>query len=64
MKELAEKITAKMAELTTNLNANVEQGNIAAGRRARRATLELEKLFKQYRKASIEAVKPSTAAEE
>lgn len=64
MKELAEKITAKMAELTTNLNANVEQGNIAAGRRARRATLELEKLFKQYRKASIEAVKPSTGATE
>lgn len=64
MKELAEKITEKLAELTTNLNANVEQGNIAAGRRARRATLELEKLFKQYRKASIEAAKPSTAAEE
>lgn len=32
-------------------------GNKAAGARARKATLVLEKLFKQYRKLSIEVSK-------
>lgn len=56
MKELAEKISAKTAEFTTDLNYNA-QGNKAAGKRARKASLELEKLFKEYRRASIEAEK-------
>ena len=56
MKELSEKISAKIAEFTTNLNYNT-QGNKAAGVRARKNTLELEKLFKQSRKLSIEAAK-------
>ena len=41
-----------MAEATSNLN-----GNKAAGRRARKATLELTKKFKEYRNATIEAEK-------
>ncbi|MCL2412543.1 MAG: histone H1, partial [Bacteroidales bacterium] len=32
-------------------------GNKAAGARARKATLELTKLFKEFRKESIEASK-------
>lgn len=57
MKELAEKISAKIAGFTTDMKANVEAENKRAGARARKASLELEKLFKEYRKASIEAEK-------
>lgn len=57
MKELVEKINAAIAEFSTNANAQVENGNKAAGTRARKASLELEKLLKEFRKASIEAAK-------
>ena len=57
MKELFGNIQSKMAELTKDMERNVQEGNTAAGVRARRTTLELEKLFKQYRKESIEAAK-------
>ena len=57
MKELFGNIQSKMAELTKDMERNVQEGNKAAGVRARRATLELEKMFKQYRKLSIEAAK-------
>lgn len=57
MKELFGNIQSKMAELTKDMERNVQEGNKAAGVRARRTTLELEKLFKQYRKESIEASK-------
>ena len=40
------------SKATSNLN-----GNKAAGRRARKATLELTKLYKEYRNATIEAEK-------
>lgn len=57
MKELFGNIQSKMAELTKDMERNVQAGNKAAGVRARRTTLELEKMFKQYRKLSIEAAK-------
>jgi hypothetical protein len=57
MKELVEKINASIAEFSTNASAQVENGNKAAGTRARKASLELEKLLKEFRKASIEASK-------
>ena len=57
MKELVEKINAAIAEFSTTANAQVENGNKAAGTRARKASLELEKLLKEFRKASIEAAK-------
>lgn len=57
MKELVEKINASIAEFSTNANAQVENSNKAAGTRARKASLELEKLLKEFRKASIEASK-------
>ncbi len=57
MKELFGNIQSKMAELTKDMERNVQEGNKAAGVRARRTTLELEKMFKQYRKLSIESAK-------
>lgn len=56
MKELIEKIAEETDNLLTNIELNVK-GNKAAGARARKATLALEKLYKQYRKLSIEASK-------
>lgn len=57
MEELYNSIQAQMIVFSKELNNNVNKGNKSAGVRARRATLELEKLFKQYRKLSIEATK-------
>ncbi|MBJ2195283.1 MAG: histone H1 [Muribaculaceae bacterium] len=57
MKDLVEKIVAQFAEFEKEARANVENGNKAAGTRARKASLELEKLMKQFRKDSIEASK-------
>lgn len=54
MKELIEKINAEIAEFQKNAEAQVEKGNKAAGTRARKASLELTKLFKDFRKASID----------
>lgn len=57
MKELFDNIQAKMIELSKEMTLNVENGNKAAGTRARKATLELEKMFKEYRKLSVAAGK-------
>ena len=57
MKDLVEKIVAQFAEFEKEARAYVENGNKAAGTRARKASLELEKLMKQFRKDSIEASK-------
>lgn len=57
MKELFDNIQAKMIEFSAELNVNVNKGNKAAGVRARKASLELEKLLKEYRKQSVEAAK-------
>ena len=57
MKELVEKICELCATFEKEAKLNVENGNKAAGARARKASLELEKLMKQFRKDSIEASK-------
>lgn len=57
MKDLVEKIVAEFANFEKEAKANVENGNKAAGTRARKVSLELEKLMKQFRKESIEASK-------
>ena len=56
MKELVEKLNAAWAVFAENADKNL-QGNKAAGTRARKASLELEKLMKEFRKASLEAAK-------
>lgn len=57
MKELFDNIQIMFTDLIRDMRLNVENGNKAAGTRARKATLELEKMFKEYRKESVKAVK-------
>lgn len=57
MKELVNAIVAEYAAFAANAEAQVEKGNKAAGARARKSSLALEKLLKEFRKASIEAGK-------
>lgn len=57
MTELVVRITGAMTEFAENAKNNIQKGNKAAGARARKASLEIEKLLKEYRKASIEADK-------
>lgn len=57
MNELIEKINASFETLKTDAELQAEKGNKAAGTRARKTSLELEKLLKEFRKASLEASK-------
>ncbi|MBP5505933.1 MAG: histone H1 [Bacteroidales bacterium] len=57
MKELVAKINAEIEAFQKNAAAQVEKGNKAAGTRARKAALEVSKLMKEFRKASVEAAK-------
>lgn len=57
MKTLVEKITANFASFAKDAQAQVDNGNKAAGARARKVSLEIEKLLKQFRKDSIAASK-------
>lgn len=57
MKALVDKIQAQIAAFSENAALQVEKSNKAAGARARKASLDLEKLLKEFRKASIEASK-------
>ena len=56
MKELVEKINAAYAVFAENADKQLA-GNKAAGARARKASLEIEKLRKEFRKVSVEAGK-------
>ena len=56
MKETIAKINEVMASLQTKL-AKAAEGNKAAAARARKATLELEKLGKEFRKQPIAELK-------
>ncbi len=57
MKTLVEQLTANFEAFTKDAQAQVENGNKAAGARARKVSLEIEKLLKQFRKDSIAAGK-------
>ena len=57
MKELIEKIQNLTAEFTKDANAQVENGNKAAGTRARKSSLEIVKAMKEFRKQSLAASK-------
>ncbi|WP_245766507.1 histone H1 [Pustulibacterium marinum] len=57
MKELIEKINEQYEIFATDAALQVESGNKAAGTRARKATLEMTKLMKEFRKVSVEAGK-------
>ena len=57
MEELVNKIKEQMNVFTENADQQVEKDNKAAGTRARKSSLELEKMLKEFRKASIESSK-------
>ncbi|MDE7397083.1 MAG: histone H1 [Muribaculum sp.] len=54
MKDLVAKVDALYEAFKKDAVAQVENGNKAAGARARKASLEMEKLLKEFRKGSIE----------
>jgi hypothetical protein len=57
MEKLIEQVKAQYAAFEVNAEAQVTKNNKAAGTRARKAALELMKLMKEFRKASVEAAK-------
>jgi hypothetical protein len=57
MKDLIEKINAQFETFKTESDSLTEKGVKAAGARARKSTLEIEKLLKEFRKLSIEESK-------
>ncbi len=57
MKGLVDQIKAEYAAWEVNADAQLLKGNKAAGARARKAALNLMKLAKEFRKASVEAAR-------
>ncbi len=57
MKKLVEKINAEFDAFKSEAEQQIEKGNKAAGTRARKSTLELTKLLKEFRQESLEASK-------
>lgn len=57
MKELLEKINALTLTFQTEAEQQAHKGNKAAGTRARKASLEIGQLMKEFRKISVEASK-------
>lgn len=57
MEELVGKIKAEFESFTTDADLQIEKNNKAAGTRARKSSLDLEKLLKEFRKVSVEESK-------
>lgn len=57
MEELIRKIQDTYEMFAKDANLQAEHGNKAAGTRARKASLAVEKLMKEYRKRSLEESK-------
>ena len=57
MKDLLVKINAELETFKTESESLSEKGVKAAGARARKSSLEIEKLLKEFRKVSIEESK-------
>ena len=57
MNELIAKIKELNAALVSDAELKVAKGNKAAGTRARKDSLELEKVLKEFRKVSLEESK-------
>lgn len=53
MKDLIENIKSTYESFQNDANSQLEDGNKSAGTRARKSSLELEKLLKEFRKVSI-----------
>ena len=57
MNELIEKIKEAYTAMIEDAALQAEKGNKAAGIRARKSSIELEKLLKEFRKATLEEAK-------
>jgi len=57
MKELIEKLNTEFEAFKSDAELQVEKSNKAAGTRARKSSLDLEKLLKEFRKVSLEESK-------
>ncbi|SCY74019.1 Histone H1-like protein Hc1 [Flavobacterium anhuiense] len=57
MKDLIAKISAEIDTFKAESESLAEKGVKAAGARARKSSLEIEKLLKEFRKVSIEESK-------
>lgn len=55
MKEILETINNEITAFQKDAALQVEKGNKAAGQRARKAALNIAKLMKEFKKASLEA---------
>ncbi|MHA6279341.1 histone H1 [Salinimicrobium sp. CAU 1759] len=53
MKKLVENIQTTYETFQKEATAQLEDGNKSAGTRARKSSLELEKLLKEFRKVSV-----------
>lgn len=53
MEELLNKIKAEFDAFAKDASLQSEKGNKAAGTRARKSSLELEKMLKEFRKVSL-----------
>lgn len=54
MKTLLDQINEQIDNFQANATTQIEKANKAAGTRARKASLELEKKLKEFRKKSLE----------
>ena len=57
MKKLTENLNQLFADFTKDAALQAENGNKAAGTRARKASLAIEKALKEFRKKSIDLSK-------
>jgi len=57
MKDLVVNLNQLFADFYKDATAQAESGNKAAGARARKSSLAIEKVLKEFRKVSIEAAK-------
>ena len=57
MNDILTSINEVFTAFTVDADAQLTKGNKAAGTRARKASLAIEKLLKEFRKASIAAAK-------
>jgi len=57
MKDVLEQILNEFENFKTDADLQIEKENKAAGTRARKSSLAIEKLLKEFRKASLEESK-------
>jgi len=57
MQDLVSKLKADFEGFIKDAELQIEKGNKAAGTRARKASLDMEKSLKAFRKASLDATK-------